>query len=90
MNEFMFSVGIGIALPLLEQIINIVGAVFYSTLGLIIPAIIETVFRWENLGKYKWVFWKNLIIIVFGFGSLISGCTVTIMDILEILHRKTE
>ncbi|XP_013135313.1 PREDICTED: proton-coupled amino acid transporter 4-like [Papilio polytes] len=84
-----FCVGIGIALPLLEQIINIVGACFYSILGLIIPATLETVFRWEKLGKFKWVLWKNLIIILFGFGTLISGCTVTVLDIIEILKRKT-
>ncbi|CAH0397554.1 unnamed protein product [Chilo suppressalis] len=83
-------VGIGIALPLLEQIINIVGAFFYSILGLIIPGIIETVFRWEDLGKFKWVLWKNGFIVLFGVGSLVSGCTVTVMDIIDILHRKTE
>jgi solute carrier family 36 (proton-coupled amino acid transporter) len=83
-------VAIGIALPLLEQIINIVGAFFYSTLGLIIPSVIETVFRWNNLGRYKWVLWKNVLIGLFGLGSLISGCTVTIMDIIEILNRTNE
>ncbi|KAM3968090.1 proton-coupled amino acid transporter-like protein pathetic [Aphomia sociella] len=83
-------VAIGIALPLLEQIINIVGAFFYSTLGLIIPGIIETVFRWNNLGKFNWIFWKNLLIVLFGLTSLISGCTVTIMDIIKILNSKTE
>ncbi|CAK1578545.1 unnamed protein product [Parnassius mnemosyne] len=85
-----FCVGIGIALPLLEQIINIVGACFYSILGFIIPATLETVFRWQNLGKFKWVLWKNLLIILFGFASLISGCTVTILDIINILNKKTE
>ncbi|XP_059061996.1 proton-coupled amino acid transporter-like protein CG1139 [Achroia grisella] len=82
-------VAIGIALPLLEQIINIVGAFFYSTLGLIIPGIIETVFRWNNLGRLKWILWKNLLIVLFGLLCLISGCTVTIMDIIQILHSKT-
>ncbi|CAH0628749.1 unnamed protein product [Chrysodeixis includens] len=82
-------VGIGMALPLLEQIINIVGSLFYSILGLIIPAIIETVFRWENLGKWNWILWKNLFIGLFGLLCLVSGCTVTILDIIEILHRKT-
>lgn len=78
------------ALPLLEQIINIVGAVFYSTLGLVIPGIIETVFRWNNLGRGNWILWKNLLIVLFGLGALVSGCTVTVMDIIDILTRKTE
>ncbi|XP_045521364.1 proton-coupled amino acid transporter-like protein pathetic isoform X1 [Pieris brassicae] len=84
-----FCVGIGVALPLLEQIINLVGACFYSILGLIIPGIVETVFRWEDLGFLKWVLLKNIFIVAFGFTCLISGCTVTIMDIIEILHNKT-
>ncbi|KOB70024.1 Amino acid transporter [Operophtera brumata] len=32
-------------------IISLVGALFYSTLGLIIPAVVESVFRWEDLGS---------------------------------------
>lgn len=86
---YSFSVMIGVALPMLEQIINIVGAFFYSILGLMIPAIIETVFRWNNLGRGHWIMWKNIIIFLFGLGSLISGCTVAISDIIEILERKT-
>ncbi|XP_075972272.1 proton-coupled amino acid transporter-like protein pathetic [Anticarsia gemmatalis] len=86
----IFCVGIGIALPMLEQIINIVGALFYSILGLMIPAVIETVFQWENLGKFKWRFWKNLLIFAFGLTCLISGCTVTIMDIIKKFQEKTE
>ncbi|KOB70025.1 Amino acid transporter, partial [Operophtera brumata] len=65
-------------------------ACFYSILGLIIPSIIETVFRWDDLGKFKWVFWKNLFILLFGLTALVSGCTVTVMDIIEILHKKNQ
>lgn len=75
---------------MLEQIINIVGAVFYSILGLVIPGIVETVFRWNDLGKFKWILWKNALIVLFGVGCLVSGLTVTIMDIVEILNKKTE
>ncbi|KAG6450758.1 hypothetical protein O3G_MSEX006744 [Manduca sexta] len=82
--------GIGIALPMLEQIINFVGALFYSILGLIIPGVVETVFRWDNLGKYNWILWKNILIVLFGMCCLLSGCAVTIMDIIDKLHNKTE
>ncbi|XP_038213430.1 proton-coupled amino acid transporter-like protein pathetic [Zerene cesonia] len=85
-----FCVGIGVALPLLEQIINLVGACFYSILGLVIPGIVETVFRWNNLGTFKWVLLKNIFIVLFGLGSLISGCTVTVLDIIAILNSKIE
>lgn len=85
-----FCGAIGIALPMLEQIINIVGSVFYSILGLVIPGIVETVFRWNDLGKFKWILWKNMLIVLFGVGCLVSGLTVTIMDIVHILNKKSE
>ncbi|CAG5056089.1 unnamed protein product [Parnassius apollo] len=84
------SGGIGIALPMLEQIINVVGALFYSILGIIIPGIIETVLRWENLGRYKWILWKNILIVLFGLCSMISGCAVSVLDIISILNSKTQ
>lgn len=74
---------------MLEQIINIVGAVFYSILGLIIPGVIETINRWDNLGKYNWVLWKNILIVLFGVCSLISGLIVTIFDIIENLNKRS-
>ncbi|XP_023944341.2 proton-coupled amino acid transporter-like protein pathetic isoform X1 [Bicyclus anynana] len=82
--------GIGIALPMLEQIINIVGALFYSILGLIIPGIVETVCRWKDLGKLNWILWKNILLVLFGFCCLISGMTVTISDIITNLDQETE
>ncbi|XP_041972921.1 proton-coupled amino acid transporter-like protein pathetic [Aricia agestis] len=83
-----FCVAIGMALPLLEQIINIVGACFYSILGLVIPSVIETVFRWENLGRFKWILWKNIFIMLFGLFAVFAGCTVTILDIIKILNNR--
>lgn len=75
----------GVALPYLEQIIDLVGALFYSTLGLIIPGIVETVYRWDDLGKYNWVLYKNILIVLFGMLSLLSGSAVTIMDIIKLV-----
>ncbi|XP_032512228.2 proton-coupled amino acid transporter-like protein pathetic [Danaus plexippus] len=83
-----FCGGIGMAIPLLEQIINIVGSVFYSILGLIIPGILDSVVRWENLGKFNWILWKNFLIVLFGICSLVSGLTVTIFDIMEKVKDK--
>ncbi|XP_053600139.1 proton-coupled amino acid transporter-like protein pathetic isoform X3 [Plodia interpunctella] len=86
----IFCAGIAVALPFLEQIINIVGSLFYSLLGLIIPAIIHTVFHFQNLGRFYWILWKNILIVLFGTACLISGCTVTVFDIIDKLNSKTE
>ncbi|XP_013185797.2 proton-coupled amino acid transporter-like protein pathetic isoform X3 [Amyelois transitella] len=85
-----FCAGVGVALPFLEQIINIVGSLFYSLLGLIIPAIIHSVFHYQNLGKWNWILWKNSLIVIFGSICLVSGCAVTIFDIIDKLNAKTE
>ncbi|KAJ2950495.1 hypothetical protein O0L34_g8738 [Tuta absoluta] len=84
-----FCVGIGIALPLLEQIINIVGSLFYSILGIMIPAVVETIFNWEDLGRFNWLLIKNIIIFAFGMLTLVAGCAVTISDIIVKLGSKT-
>ncbi|CAF4855068.1 unnamed protein product [Pieris macdunnoughi] len=79
----LFCGGIGVALPMLEYITNIVGALFYSILGLVIPGIVETIYKWNDLGKFNWILWKNIIIVLFGVFCVISGCAVTIGDIIK-------
>ncbi|XP_047989551.1 proton-coupled amino acid transporter-like protein pathetic [Leguminivora glycinivorella] len=84
-----FCGAVAIALPMMEQIINFVGALFYSSLGLIIPAIVDTVYRWPDLGKYQYILWKNCLIMLFGFICLVSGCAVTIGDIIQNLREQS-
>ncbi|XP_063374731.1 proton-coupled amino acid transporter-like protein pathetic [Cydia amplana] len=84
-----FCGAIGIALPMLEQIINVVGSLFYSILGLIIPGIVDTIFRWPDLGKYRCILWKNCLIVLFGFICLVSGCAVAIGDIIQNLREQS-
>lgn len=77
--------GLAIAVPDLEPFISLVGAVFFSTLGLFVPAFIESVFCETNggHGKYKWKLWKNLIVMAFSIIALFSGAFVSIKDIIE-------
>ncbi len=71
--------------PELEPFIGLVGAVFFSTLGLIVPSIVETVFRYpHNLGPFKWILWKNIILGVFSLIALFTGAYVSILDIIEL------
>ncbi|GBP51890.1 hypothetical protein EVAR_47067_1 [Eumeta japonica] len=44
------------AVPDLELLIGLVGAIFFSTLGLLIPVVVETVHKWEHdLGTLYWL-----------------------------------
>lgn len=77
--------GIAIAIPDLEPFISLVGAVFFGSLGLLVPAIIETVFAQSNggFGKYNWLLWKNVVLVVFSLIAIFAGAFVSIRDIVE-------
>lgn len=60
------------------------GAVFFSTLGLLIPAVVDTVYRWENrLGRFNYILWKNTLIGIVSIIALFSGAYVSIQGMIE-------
>lgn len=83
---FYFQTGVvavAIAVPDLGPLIGLIGAVCLSTLGLMFPAIIETVVYWERpgMGAYKWRLWKNCFLILFGVVGFLTGSYVSIEEI---------
>lgn len=77
--------GIALAVPDLEPFIGLVGAVFFSSLGLLVPCVVETVFLWPNeLGTFKWVLIKNVIFGAFSLFALVSGSFVSIEEIVKL------
>ncbi|KAJ0179147.1 hypothetical protein K1T71_004859 [Dendrolimus kikuchii] len=49
-----FTVTLAVVVPDLELLIGLVGAIFFSTLGLLIPAVVQTVHRWDRgLGPFN-------------------------------------
>nr|CAD7258642.1 unnamed protein product [Timema shepardi] len=79
------TVGIAAAIPNLGPFISLVGAVCLSTLGIMFPAIIELVTFWEEpgLGRFNWVLWKNLAIILFGVLGFVTGTYSSIDEIVR-------
>ncbi|OWR53876.1 amino acid transporter [Danaus plexippus plexippus] len=78
------SVAIAAAFPDLELFINLSGAVFLSSLGLLTPAIVDTVHNWNRgLGKYNWILWKNILVMMLSFIALFAGSYVSIVGIVE-------
>ena len=53
-----------------------------STLSIMAPAIIDTATNWSNLGKGRWILWKNIAIFLFGFFGCIMGTYVAMRDII--------
>ncbi|KAG4076176.1 hypothetical protein HA402_014725 [Bradysia odoriphaga] len=79
------------AVPDLEPFIGLVGAVFFSILGLFVPSVVETVFLWpDRLGFLRWKLWKNLFLIAFSLIALVSGTVVSVADIVKIYSGESE
>ncbi|KAF5287223.1 hypothetical protein FQA39_LY16000 [Lamprigera yunnana] len=71
------------AIPNLGAVISLVGAFSSSALALIFPPIIEIITFWPNeMGKYSWMLWKNIFIILFGFVGFIFGSYVSFLNVL--------
>ena len=82
----ILTLGAAIAIPNLGGFISLVGAVCLSFLGLIFPAVIETVTFWDRpngLGRYNWVLWKNMFLVFFGILGFLTGSYVSILDIIK-------
>ncbi|XP_050681622.1 proton-coupled amino acid transporter-like protein CG1139 [Leptidea sinapis] len=80
----LLTVGLASAIPKLELFMELVGAICLSVMGLTLPAVIETVWKWDkDLGRYNVVLIKNLIIVIFSLIAMVSGVTFAIMTLLE-------
>ncbi|KAL1117154.1 hypothetical protein AAG570_004481, partial [Ranatra chinensis] len=81
----IMTVGIAIAIPNLGPFISLVGAVCLSTLGLMFPSFIELVVCWEEpgLGRFNWILWKNVLIIMFGVLGFVTGTITSIHEIYD-------
>jgi solute carrier family 36 (proton-coupled amino acid transporter) len=76
--------GLAIAVPDLEPFISLVGAVFFGSLGLFVPAFVEIVFLQTNgsFGPLKWKLWKNLLLMLFALIAMFAGAFVSIKEIV--------
>jgi len=74
--------GIAVALPNLGPFISLIGAVCLSTLGMIVPSVIELAVYYEDpgYGRFKWRLWKNSCLILFGIVGFLTGTYVSIRE----------
>lgn len=77
--------GLALLVPDLEPFIALVGSVFFGSLGLFVPALIEVVFCSTNggHGKGNWLLWKNIFLMVFALIAMFAGAFVSIKHIIE-------
>lgn len=74
---------VAIAVPNLDPIIGLVGALFLSILGFFLPPVIETVYLWPNMGKWNWILIKNVILALFSVVAIVTGSLVSIQAIIK-------
>lgn len=74
---------ISMAVPKLEPFIGLVGAIFFSILGLFVPSVVESVYQWPNTGRYHLNLIKNVVVASASIVALVLGSWVSIEDIIE-------
>ncbi|CAB0011240.1 unnamed protein product [Nesidiocoris tenuis] len=82
------TVILAVAVPTIGPFLALIGAFCFSLLGLIIPALIETVTFWDKgFGKFNWVAWKNVGMFLFGLVALVFGSYTSIVDIVNVYGK---
>lgn len=82
------TVATAVAIPNIGPFISLIGAVCLSTLGLIFPSLIEIiVFERTGYGKFNWVLWKNIALILFGVTGFLTGTYVSLHEIYDALFK---
>ncbi|CAH2103185.1 unnamed protein product [Euphydryas editha] len=75
---------LAVAVPKIAPFIGVIGAFCFSLLGLIAPAFIEVITFWDiGFGPYKYLIWKNVLVLIFGLFALIFGTKDAIISIIR-------
>ncbi|XP_075213913.1 proton-coupled amino acid transporter-like protein pathetic isoform X2 [Lycorma delicatula] len=73
-----------IAVPQLAPAISLIGAVGFSTLGLLIPALLDVIIiSEEGIDLFDYIIWKNILIMLLSVFTLFSGSYVSVLDIVQ-------
>ena len=73
-----------LVIPNIGMLTSIVGSFVSSNLSFIFPAAINTAYHYPNFGKFKWILWKNVAIMIFGLIILIFGVYFCILDVINL------
>ncbi|KAJ9585747.1 hypothetical protein L9F63_002442, partial [Diploptera punctata] len=75
---------LAVAIPRLELFISLFGALCLSALGIAFPATIEMCYLWPtmNYGRYNWVLFKDIFIIICGLLGLVIGTYTSLSSIV--------
>lgn len=57
----------------LDALIDLVGALFLATLGLVMPSFLDLIVKWKKWGRWNWILYKDLLLLFIGLFGVISG-----------------
>ncbi|XP_057668905.1 proton-coupled amino acid transporter-like protein CG1139 [Diorhabda carinulata] len=64
----------------LDALIDLAGSIFLSTLGFLIPAILDIIINWGNWGKFNYILVKDIMICAFSLFGLVSGTYYALLE----------
>lgn len=67
----------------LDALIDLVGALFLASLGLVMPCLLDIIVRWKNWGRWHWILIKDLLLLVFGLFGTISGSYIALKNFIR-------
>jgi len=78
----LFTVAVAAVFPNLGPLLSLIGALSLSMVGLIFPAVVETLVYWDHpgLGCRNWRLWKNVAIGSFGLVGLVTGTMTSLQE----------
>ncbi|KAK7571977.1 hypothetical protein V9T40_014449 [Parthenolecanium corni] len=80
----ILSVIVAIAVPEISPFLTIIGALFFSALGIVFPAVIELLVFWDDgFGYCYWKLVKTIFLIFFGVLAMIFGTHSGIKGVIK-------
>ncbi|XP_058834183.1 proton-coupled amino acid transporter-like protein CG1139 [Topomyia yanbarensis] len=77
--------GVTMGVPELEPFVGLVGSFCSGNLVVLVPVILDTMFRWPNsFGQYRQILLKNFVLGLFGLFVLIAGTVSSVRNIVAI------
>lgn len=76
MRTIFVTVIVGVAAAAghhLDALIDLVGALFLATLGLVMPSLLDLIVKWKEWGRWNWILYKDIILLIIGLFGVISG-----------------
>lgn len=74
-----------VAIPNLGLFISFVGALALSTLGILFPALLECIYKWNRTSGFEksFMIFKNILIGIIGMAGFIIGTSLSLKDIIK-------